>query len=145
MKINCELSVWSKGAKISDPRNYLYVDVRSKLQDGNVDFLVRLQGEQQWRMSSTGRPDYAIARDGWVRSTIELPPGTTIDKIAEFGFSCLTPTVPKGKEQPVAGTCHVQQTGSVFLLGADHQPGAQMPLKANFTIPSGIIKTVPAR
>ena len=74
------------GQKISDPRNYLYMDVRSTLRDATLDFLVRVRGEQKWRSCSIGRPDYEIARNGWVRTTIELPPGADPATLTGFDY-----------------------------------------------------------
>src|SRR5947207_2574200 len=77
------------GEKASDPRNYLYIEAKVGNLDSGVAVLVRLRGEDRWLSSHLGRNDYAISRDGWVRTTVELPPGTKEPQIDEIGFECL--------------------------------------------------------
>lgn len=110
------------GNKISDPRNYLYIEARVSNQDSGVAALVRLKEENRWRSSYLGREDYAIERSGWVRTTVELPPGTHAEDILEIGFSCV---VVRQKEKiPVAGTCRVEAVSEVFLLDEKYRPQA---------------------
>ncbi len=113
------------GEKISDPRNYLHVEMNVENRNSAVAVLVRLAGEDFWRSSHLGRWDYAIARDGWVRTTIELPPGTPADGIREIGFQCLViPTRVNGKDLwPDAGHCRVLAVSRFFLLDAAYRPG----------------------
>lgn len=131
--------------RISDPRNYLYLDVRPELEDATIDFLVRLKGERLWRSSSAGRPDYTIGRSEWVRTSIELPPGTKIGQIEEFGFACHTAIVQKPFPQPSGGVCRLADALGVFLLDAGYRPGPRMPLKAGFEVPTGILWTSPSK
>lgn len=98
------------GEKISDPRNYLFVDYRAANIGGALAVEVRLKKESRWLSSSLGRTDYAIARNGWVRTTIELPPGTKADQIAEIGFECVVPP----KEH--SGTCRLETVDKAFFL-----------------------------
>jgi len=131
------------GEKISDPRNYLYVEMKLENRDSAVAVLVRLQDEAVWRSSHLGRSDYAVARDGWVRTTIELPPGTDAGRIAEIGFHCLVvPTKINDKELwPDAGHCRVLAVGRVFLLDQAFRPGPDLwrlpATAAPLEIPSG--------
>jgi hypothetical protein len=127
------------GQKISDPRNYLYMDVRSTLRDARIDFLVKLKGDPKWWSSSIGRPDYMIERNTWARTTIELPPGTKMSDIEQFGFAC------QMLEKALSGTCRVEAVNSVFMLGADGLPGPKMPVEAHFEIPAGATWTLPLR
>lgn len=112
------------GENISDPRNYLYLEMKLATRDAAVGVRVRLQGERRWRASHLGRLDYAIGRSGWVRTTVELPPGATLDRIAEVGLECLlTPRHVNGKEiWPDQGHCRVEQLGQVFRLDAQYKP-----------------------
>ena len=98
------------GEKISDPRNYLFVDYKAANTGGALAVQVRLKKEGRWLSSSLGRTDYAIARNGWVRTTIELPPGTKADQIAEIGFECVVPP----KEH--SGTCRLETVDKAFFL-----------------------------
>jgi hypothetical protein len=131
--------------KISDPRNYLYLDAKLKVSDGAFDFLVRLRGERLWRSSSLGRPDYAIARDGWIRTAVELPPGTPLDAIEELGFACRVPPPARGAPYAVAGTCRLEEFGGAFLLDQAGLPGPRLTAKASFLIPSGQMETLRLR
>jgi len=114
------------GQKISDPRNYLYIEARIRNSDSRIAARVRLNGESRWRTSHLGRTDYAIERDGWIRTTVELPPGTRPTQIAEIGFDCLVEPPSRDKPSPVAGICEVHELSRVFLLDTNHQPGANL-------------------
>ncbi len=130
------------GEKISDPRNYLYLDAKLKVEDGALEFLVRLKGDRRWRSSALGRADYAIGRDGWIRTAIELPPGARVEDVEELGFACRVANPPRGAPQPVAGVCTVEELGGAFLLTRGGVPGASLAPKASFTIPSGVVETI---
>jgi hypothetical protein len=58
----------------------------------------------------------AIERSGWVRTTVELPPSTKPDDVAEIGFQCLA------AEKSAGGVCRVEQVRKVFFLGSDCTP-----------------------
>src|SRR5260221_13254626 len=90
------------GEKASDPRNYLYIEAKVVNRDSGVAVVVRLRGEDRWFSSHLGRNDYAISRDGWVRTTVELRPGTKAEQIDEIGFECLGSTEDR-PEPPLAG------------------------------------------
>ncbi|MEK7751733.1 MAG: hypothetical protein AAB654_07435, partial [Acidobacteriota bacterium] len=124
------------GEKISDPRNYLYIEARIANRDSRSAFLVRLKGERRWRVSHLGKIELAIERDGWVRSTVELPPGTTPAQVAEFGFECLT------KEKMPAGACRIEEIGKLFFLDREYRPDTSFwSLKPAADVPSGEILT----
>jgi len=108
------------GNKVSDPRNYVYIEARVNNEDSGVAAFVRLKNEDRWRSSNLGREDYAIERSGWVRTTVELPPGTHADQIAEIGFTCV---VVRQKEKiPTGGICRVGEVSKVFMLDQDYRP-----------------------
>jgi len=135
-----------EGEKISDPRNYLYVEMKLENRDSAVAVLARLRDETVWRSSHLGRSDYAVARDGWVRTTIELPPGADAGRIAEIGFHCLVvPMKVNDKELwPDAGQCRVLAVRRVFFLDRAFRPGPdlwRLPADAApLEIPSGEIR-----
>ena len=120
------------GEKIGDPRNYLYLEMKGANRDSALAALVRLRGETVWRSSHLGRADYAISRDGWVTTTIELPPGTPSEAVEEFGFECLVAPV---KPEPVAGVCRLEAVPKVFRLDRDYHagPGLLAPARAGGT------------
>ena len=121
---------------VSDPRNYLYFEVNLVNHDSALGVLVRLRGDANWFSGDVGRADYAITRDGWVRTTVELSPGTRAAQIGEIGFECLT----DGKK--VAGTCEVLAVTKCFFLEAGYQPGPNVwSLTEPRKIPTGQIWT----
>src|ERR1700694_4348964 len=99
------------GEKISDPRNYMFVDYKVRNRNGGMGVLLRRRGEKQWQASFLGRADYTVMRDGWVRTTVELPPGTKASDLGEIAFQCLVIS----KE---GGSCELQEMGKIFALGA---------------------------
>lgn len=134
--------------KISDPRNYLYLEMKVQNRDSALAALVRLAGEQVWRSSNLGRADYAITRNGWARTAIELPPGITADRIAQLGFQCLLiPTRVNGKELwPDTGQCRLEALGRIFLLDKDFRPSSDVRAWSNnqaaIAIPAGQMRVL---
>jgi hypothetical protein len=108
------------GNKVSDPRNYLYIEAKIANQQSAVAAMLRLKGENQWRTSNLGREDYAMERSGWVRTTIELPPGTPAAQVDEIGFLCVV--VRTRDAIPTAGTCRVDELSKAFKLDANYVP-----------------------
>ncbi|MCU1274439.1 MAG: hypothetical protein JWO48_1870 [Bryobacterales bacterium] len=128
------------GEKVSDPRNYLYIEAKVSNRNSGMAALVRLRGEQRWFSSHLGRNDYAISRNQWVRTTVELPPGSTGPQIEEIAFECLV--TDEEKRAPVSGTCHVEQVSKVFMLNGEYRPQKSIwRLPHAIDIPSGQIHT----
>jgi hypothetical protein len=124
------------GEKAGDPRTYLYLEAKVSNQHSALATLVRLRGERRWLSSHLGRNDYAISRDGWIRTTVELPPRVPAAAIEEIGFECLV----DGEEKPeaVAGTCRLEAVAKTFLLDAAYKPQPSLwSTSAQFEIPSG--------
>jgi hypothetical protein len=118
------------GENASDPRNYLYVEAKVANRDSGLAVLVRRR-EDRWRSSDLGRMDYALSRDGWVRTAIELPPGTRPTELVEIGFQCVVVRPDKGK-WPLDGLCRLEAVSKVFLLGPDYAPGPNL-----WSLPAG--------
>lgn len=108
------------GEKVSDPRNYLYVEGKVANRNSAIAAAVRLKGEPFCRFSHLGRIDYAIERSGWFRTTVELPPRTTKDAIATIGFECL---VAPAQPLPPSGVCTLEAVSKIFLLDDQYRPG----------------------
>jgi CheY-like chemotaxis protein len=126
------------GLKISDPRNYLYIEMKLAGTGFASAAYVRLRGESIWRASHLGRPDYAIHRPGWVRTAIELPEGATPAQVEEIGFGCFVPLM---KAPPQAGACRIEAVSKAFLLGSDYVP--QPPLwqsSSPVEVPTGTMR-----
>jgi CheY-like chemotaxis protein len=132
-----------RGETISDPRNYLYVDLKLANRTSSLGIAVRLKGESIWRSSHLGRADYGITRSGWVRSTVELPPGTRPQDLEEIGFECLVEPAPP---EHLYGTCSVEAVSKAFFLGDDYRPGVSVfVLNGGAEIPSGQMRTFPVK
>jgi hypothetical protein len=108
------------GNKVSDPRNYLYIEAKIANQQSAVAAMLRLKGESTWRTSNLGREDYAMERSEWIRTTIELPPGMAANQIDEIGFLCI---VVRTKEAiPTAGTCRIDELSKAFKIDTNYVP-----------------------
>jgi hypothetical protein len=108
--------------KISDPRNYLYIDYAATLTNAAITVSVRLKDGSTFA-SDLGRGDIAISRSGYVRTTIELPPGTMATSIAGLNFDCRVAPPPKNEPIAHSGTCVLHEVPKVFQLREDYSPG----------------------
>lgn len=130
------------GERISDPRNYLYVEMKLAAGGFATAAYARLRGDGLWRASHLGRLDYAIDRPGWVRTAVELPPGTSAEEVEEIGLACLVPLM---KPEPLAGACRVEAVSKAFLLDSGYVPGASLfRLDSAVEIPTGTMRAFPA-
>lgn len=137
------------GEKVSDPLNYLYFEMKLAKSESAVATRVRLRGDPRWYSSNLGHTDYAIrtwkrnpaeSPNGFVRTTVELPPGTGPEQIAEIGFECLVPNV--ASDAP----CRVEAVTKCFFLTRDYTPGPNIwTLAASREIPAGEIWTFALR
>ncbi len=138
------------GNKVSDPRNYLYVEAKVRVANSGVVAMARRKDDKLWRSSSLGRVDYAIDRSGWIRTTIEFPPGTKASDLGDIGFTCVL--VPDSeRKMPVTGTCDIEAVSKAFLLDSNYRPQSSwlsvseaVHLNAGEAIlPAPAIKTTP--
>jgi len=133
------------GEKVSDPRNYLYFEMQLGRSESSVATLVRLKDNPRWLTSHLGHADFAIrtwkrnsaeSPNGFVRTTVELPPGTKPEQIAEIGFECLVPE--KASDAP----CRVEAVTKCFFLDRDYAPATDVWTMASpRDIPAGTIWT----
>ncbi len=114
------------GEKVSDPINYLYLEMKLASSDSSVAAVLRLGNDPRWYSSNLGHADYAIrtskrnsaeSAGGFVRTAIELPPDTKADQIAEIGFQCVVP------EKATDAPCRVEAVTKCFFLDRDYKPG----------------------
>jgi hypothetical protein len=123
--------------KISTPRNYIFVDYQATLINAAVTVLARIKDGNLYS-SDLGRGDIAIARDGYVRTTIEVPPGSTPANIAELIFECRVPPPAKNDTVAHSGSCVLNGVSKVFFLQDDYTPGKSFwSLDQPITIPTG--------
>jgi len=133
------------GENVSDPRNYLYFEMQLGRSEASVATLVRLKGNSRWYSSHLGHADFAIrtwkrngaeSPSGFVRTTVELPPGTKAEQVAEIGFECVVPE--KASDVP----CRVEAVTKCFFLDRDYTPDPEVWTMASpREIPAGAIWT----
>jgi len=116
-----------RGETISDPRNYLYIEANVQPRKAAIAFVV-LHKNGTYYYSHKGRTRDSIERSGWVRSTIELPPGTTAGDLQSINPLCVY--WPKS---PSDVSCGPTEIKSLFFLTKDKLPGPpfQLPLGNN--------------
>jgi len=103
------------GEKISDPRNYLYVDYSAANDGTALAVRVRLTDGREFA-SDLGQLTFGIDRTGWVRTTVELPAATRRAQIEAIGFQC------KLKRPESSGSCEVRGLSGAFFLNAQGRP-----------------------
>jgi CheY-like chemotaxis protein len=133
------------GETVSDPRNYLYFELQLGRSESSIATLVRLKGGSHWYSSHLGHADFAIrtwkrnsaeSPSGFVRTTVELPPGTKSEQIAEIGFECLVP------EKASDAKCRVEAVTKCFFLDREYTPDPNVwTMTAPHDIPPGAIWT----
>jgi CheY-like chemotaxis protein len=138
------------GEKVSDPLNYLYFELKLAKRESFVATLVRLKGDPRWYSSNLGHADFAIrtwtrgaaeSANGFVRTTVELPPGTRPDQISEIGFECII-----GEKAVSDSPCRVEAVTKCFFLDRDYRPGPNVwTLQAPQEIAAGQIWTFALR
>jgi hypothetical protein len=113
------------GTKIGDPRTYLWIDARLAIRgDVGVAAWAKVKNDGRWRSSTRGRHDVAISRNGWVRTTIELPPGTRAEDVESLAFECAD--VRSGSPtSPALGDCSVEPQ-QAFFLDQNYVPGKNL-------------------
>ncbi|MBI4461547.1 MAG: hypothetical protein HY653_01450 [Acidobacteria bacterium] len=111
------------GTAIGDPRNYLYLELNAENRDAGVVAWVKLKGEPRWLSSHSGRREFAIGRSGWLRTTVELPPGTTADSIEYVALECVDLREARNREPTIQPESLVRGIRKAFILDADYAPG----------------------
>ena len=114
---------WSL-ATVSDPQNYLYLELNSRNENAGLNVWVKVKGSARMYSSDGGYPQLAIWRSGWFRTTVELPPRTEAGSIQEIGLQCIAgPESNPGAPAAQPSRCQVQDISKAFMLGPDDIPG----------------------
>jgi hypothetical protein len=115
-----------------DPRDYVTVEM--KLANAGTAVAVLARQGDAFVSSAAGRLDYAIGRNGWVRTTIETK------ELSDIAFACFTVPDERGI-WPDPRPCRVEAVSKVFFLGPDYVPRPSLwSMKEPFEIPPGHIK-----
>lgn len=111
---------------IGDPRWYLSIDLQLEPKGaGGIAVWAKKKGDAKWQSSHRGRLDFAIARNGWVRTTVELPPNTKAADVEAIAVECLDVRDPRLPATGPPSACSITP-GKAFFLDNDYKPGANL-------------------
>ncbi|HOG46150.1 MAG TPA: hypothetical protein PLB78_05845, partial [Anaerolineae bacterium] len=104
---------------VSDPRNYLYVTYKARLDPGacapRLAAAVYDSAAGAWYTSDHDDPSMRVSLDGWRRMAIELPPGIRAEQLARLQLCAYGDS---------ACSVGIEAVGPVFLLDEAYRPGA---------------------
>jgi hypothetical protein len=116
-----------KSEAVGDLRSYLYMELNVETRGtGGVVAWVKRKGDPRWYSSHRGRLDFVIIRSGWLRTTIELPPGTTARDLEAATVECVDLRDPRLPTSGPAAECTIGLGGKAFLLDANYRPGPDL-------------------
>ena len=113
---------------VDDPRRYVYLEARLRLEGAAVAARVGLAGGSA-RSSHEGDPRLAIAREGWVRTAVPL--GAAPAPLASMAWECL----PHDRE-PDEARCEIEATRA-FRLDESYRPGPNLVQPAELRLRGG--------
>jgi hypothetical protein len=127
------------GEKISDPRNYLFIEYDARHERSAMTVSVALKDGRVFS-SDLGRSDYAISRNGPVRTAVETPPGTTSSDIAHLQFHCIAaPSEKPGQPSASSGQCEFERVRQAFFLDDNAFPRRSfLHSEKSHKLPSGM-------
>jgi hypothetical protein len=118
-------------AGVSDPRDYLYVDLRVARADAAAVVLGARDDRGTTRWSDRGRSDFKVARIGEVRIAVPLPASAGLDALT---IRC--DSRPDTGAAPGSGTCDVSIRQMVRLT-AEYRPEPVQVEPRRLTLVSG--------
>jgi len=115
-----------KPPAIGDPRQYLYLDLKLEIYgSAGMAAWAKRKDDARWYSSHHGRLDFAIARNGSIRTALELPPSTRESDLESVAVECLDLRDHRLPTSPPAPECLVQPA-KAFLLGPGYVPGTNL-------------------
>jgi hypothetical protein len=114
------------GTNVSDPRNYLYLEMKAENHQAGLVAWIKLRNGDQWYSSNMGRLDLVNTRSGWYRTTVELPPGTGASSIQSLALECVglpSLNLLGGGSLKTPGQSVLESFGKAFLLNSQYRPG----------------------
>lgn len=142
-KLRAPMSV--DGEMIADPRNYLTVEMQIELKDAVVQAFAVMPGGKKMYGSASGRAAGYVDRNGWVRVSIELPPGQAEHGISALALECMTKTDPRSRQNPASGHCELKGFGKVFFASDSGAPGDHLKAPGGVTMRAGEIAVLPVQ
>ena len=128
--------------KISDARNYLYLEFDSENKGCGLVGWIKLQDDPKWHSSHRGHLDFSITRSGWARTAIELPPGTDSRKIEQVALECLDLRDPRTYESMPRPSARIGKAVRGFMLSPDYIPVVLFERATDITLSGGEKETV---
>ena len=119
-----------RGESISDPRNYLYIELEATNKQSGLVVWVKVKDQPRLFSSNRGRMDLVISRSGWYRTTVELPPGTRPDQVEFVALECMDLRDPillyldEGTLSPAESV--LRNISKIFFLDAEYKPGKNL-------------------
>jgi hypothetical protein len=128
-------------SKISDPRNYVYLELNSDNKGCGLVAWAKLEGDPMWYSSHRGRLDFSITRSGWARTAIELPPGTDPKKIEQVALECLDLRDPRTYENTSRPSAGITKAFRGFTLSSEYVPATLFERPMDVILNSGEKRT----
>lgn len=119
----------AESVRVSDLRNYAYVEACAWQDGTELSFEVLLRGGERWYSSHHGDPKARVGRSGCFRSSVELPGGTDASRIGALRIACFEAPPPKGQKRVPKPQARLDRIGPVFLLEENYQPGPPVKLE----------------
>jgi hypothetical protein len=102
--------------KLGDARNYLIAEMNLEVANTGIAVWAKLKDQQKWYSSHQGRLDFTVSRNGWSRTTIELPPGTAPGQIEAIAFECIDLRDPRTVSSGSSSKCEIKDAPRFFRL-----------------------------
>jgi hypothetical protein len=123
--------------RVPDPRRFATLEACAAAQDATIAFSLGVRGPDgttRFVDSDAGLPTFRIGRrptefpNGCFRGAVALPPGTRPGDLAALRLRAFT-RIARKNEPPLekgSGIARLQRVNTLFLLGADDQPGPRL-------------------
>jgi hypothetical protein len=125
------------GAKIGDPRSYLYLEFNSDNKGCGLVAWTKRESDPKWYNSHRGRLDFSVTRSGWARTSVELPPGTDPKKIEEIALECVDLRDPRTYDSTPRPVAKISKPVRAFTLSPDYVPTQLFEQTTEITLDPG--------
>ncbi len=133
-------------AKLSDQRNYAYLETCAQQNGTELYFELEVQGQSRWFSSDHSDSRSRIDRNGCFRSSIELPAGTRAEDLLRLRVNCSPAPVPEGGKPVRSPGATIESVNELFMLLPDYRPGSSFfSKKINRKLRPGASLTIPIR
>lgn len=113
-------------AKLSDQRNYAYLEACAQQKGTELHFDLQLGTNARWFSSDHSDPRSRIERSGCFRTTIELPAGSRAEDLRRIRVHCSPALVAEGEMPVKSPGAAFEAVNRLFLLQPDYRPGLNL-------------------